>query len=165
MAKLEEDKTMADAEREKIEEEVRMKQEEIDKIKSEVDEKERIAKELQEEVEQSRQKMEESLAAMANGDTHSDTSASDHADTSDDIPTIVVDPVDDGREVNMNEEMTEDVEDLSKELEAMKDEDHESEEHRLYRENIRLTGKDKYKTLRQVRQGNTKRRIDSFENL
>lgn len=65
----------------------------------------------------------------------------------------------------MNEEMTEDVEDLSKELEAMKDEENETEEHRLYRENVRLTGRDKYKTLRQVRQGNTKRRIDSFENL
>ena len=53
-------------------------------------------------MEQSRQRMEESLAAMANGDTHSDTSVSDQADNSDDIPTIVVDPVDDGREVSQD---------------------------------------------------------------
>ena len=65
----------------------------------------------------------------------------------------------------MDDKMAEEIEDLSQELEMMKGEDNESEEHRLYRENVRLTGRDKYKTLRQVRQGNTKRRIDSFENL
>ena len=65
----------------------------------------------------------------------------------------------------MDDKMAEEVEDLSQELEKMKDEENESEEHKLYRENVRLTGRDKYKTLRQVRMGNTKRRIDSFENL
>ena len=65
----------------------------------------------------------------------------------------------------MDDKMLEQVDDLSKELEELKDEENETEEHRLYRENVRLTGRDKYKTLRQVRQGNTKRRIDSFENL
>ena len=34
-----------------------------------------------------------------------------------------------------------------------------------YRDNLRLTGMDKYKTLREVRKGNTKRRIDVFENM
>ena len=65
----------------------------------------------------------------------------------------------------MDDKMAEEVEDLSQELEKLKDEENESEEHKLYRENVRLTGRDKYKTLRQVRMGNTKRRIDSFENL
>ena len=65
----------------------------------------------------------------------------------------------------MDDKMAEEVEDLGQELEKMKDEENESEEHKLYRENVRLTGRDKYKTLRQVRMGNTKRRIDSFENL
>lgn len=46
--------------------------------------------------------MEESMAAMANGDTHSDTSASDQADNNEEIPTIIVDPVDDGREVSQD---------------------------------------------------------------
>jgi len=151
-----------------IEEEVRLKQEEIDKIRNEVEDKERMAKELQEEVEMSRRKMEESMAMMnnngaADSDTVSETEEADN--NSEDIPTIVVDPVDDGREVNMDDEMAGNMEELSKELETMKDEEQESEEHRLYRENVRLTGRDKYKTLRQVRQGNTKRRIDSFENL
>ena len=47
MSKLEEDKTLQTAEREKMEEEARAKQEEIDRIKTEVEEKERLARELQ----------------------------------------------------------------------------------------------------------------------
>lgn len=34
----------------------------------------------------------------------------------------------------------------------------------LHEENVRQ-GRDKYKTLRQIRQGNTKRRVDEFEAL
>ena len=34
----------------------------------------------------------------------------------------------------------------------------------LFRENLK-SGADKYKTLREVRKGNTKRRIDNFENM
>jgi len=164
MEKLEEDKTLQATEREKMEEEVRKKQEEIENVRKEVEEKERLARELQEEVEESRRKMEETMTMMNNNDAAQSDTSSEH-DNSDDIPTIVVDPVDDGREVSMDDKMAEDVEDLSQELEMMKDEENESEENRLYRENVRLTGRDKYKTLRQVRQGNTKRRIDSFENL
>ena len=53
---------------------------------------------LQEEVEESRRKMEETMTMMNNNEVaHSDTSSEN--DVTDDIPTIVVDPVDDGREV------------------------------------------------------------------
>ena len=57
------------------------------------------------------------------------------------------------------------IEDLGKELDELRDVDQENTEDRLYRENLRLTGRDKYKTLREVRKGNTKRRIDVFENM
>ena len=40
----------------------------------------------------------------------------------------------------------------------------ESAEDRQYRENL-AQGRDKFKTLREVRKGNTKRRIDTFENM
>ena len=117
MTKLEEDKTLQTAEREKMEEEARAKQEEIDRIKTEVEEKERLARELQvsynieilvkidcnqEEVEASRRKMEETQAMMNNGDVHSEVSTESEVDRSEDIPEIVVDPVDDGREVSQD---------------------------------------------------------------
>jgi len=35
---------------------------------------------------------------------------------------------------------------------------------RIHKENVRQ-GRDKYKTLREVRKGNTKRRVDQFENM
>jgi len=34
----------------------------------------------------------------------------------------------------------------------------------LHKENVKQ-GRDKYKTLREIRKGNTKRRVDQFENL
>ena len=53
----------------------------------------------------SRKKMEESLAMLNSGELHSDdvSSTSEEADPSSqepDIPSIVVDPVEDGREVS-----------------------------------------------------------------
>lgn len=50
------------------------------------------------------------------------------------------------------------------ELENNMDEQHLTAEDRLQRENVRV-GRDKYKTLRDIRKGNTKRRVDQFENL
>ena len=35
---------------------------------------------------------------------------------------------------------------------------------KIHRENVRQ-GRDKYKTLREIRKGNTKRRVDQFENM
>lgn len=34
----------------------------------------------------------------------------------------------------------------------------------LYNENVKM-GRDKYKTLRQIRSGNTRSRVDEFENM
>ena len=65
----------------------------------------------------------------------------------------------------MDAEMTADLEELGKELEEKKNEDNETDETKVHRENLRISGADKYKTLREVRKGNTKRRIDNFENM
>ena len=53
---------------------------------------------------------------------------------------------------------------LGNELTSMRDETQKTREDELHQENI-LAGRDKYKTLRQIRQGNTKQRIDEFESL
>lgn len=53
---------------------------------------------------------------------------------------------------------------LSQELAENKDESKVTQNDRLHQENVKQ-GRDKYKTLREIRKGNTKRRVDQFENM
>ena len=53
---------------------------------------------------------------------------------------------------------------LSQDLAANKDDSKVTKNDILHQENVRQ-GRDKYKTLREIRKGNTKRRVDQFENM
>ena len=53
---------------------------------------------------------------------------------------------------------------MTAELAATKDETKQTKEDLLHAENVKQ-GRDKYKTLRQIRQGNTKLRVENFEKL
>lgn len=53
---------------------------------------------------------------------------------------------------------------LSSELAQARDDTKKTQNDMLHAENVRA-GRDKYKTLRQIRQGNTKQRIDEFESM
>lgn len=53
---------------------------------------------------------------------------------------------------------------LSSELAQARDETKKTQNDVLHAENVKA-GRDKYKTLRQIRQGNTKQRIDEFESM
>lgn len=53
---------------------------------------------------------------------------------------------------------------LSKDLAMAKDESKLTKNDMLHHENVKQ-GRDKYKTLREIRKGNTKRRVDQFENM
>jgi len=53
---------------------------------------------------------------------------------------------------------------LSKELAATKVEQQVTCSDMIHRQNM-IAGRDKYKTLKQIRQGNTKQRVDMFEAM
>ena len=53
---------------------------------------------------------------------------------------------------------------LSKQLEEEKDKSKETTNDKIHQANIKA-GRDKYKTLKQIRKGHTRQRIDEFENM
>ncbi|PIO30351.1 hypothetical protein AB205_0075750, partial [Aquarana catesbeiana] len=67
-------------------------------------------------------------------------------------------------EAEKNERVQKHLKLLSSELAVARDETKKTVNDILHTENV-LAGRDKYKTLRQIRQGNTKQRIDEFEAL
>lgn len=67
-------------------------------------------------------------------------------------------------EVEKNERVQKQLKALTSELAQARDDSKSTQNDLLHSENVRA-GRDKYKTLRQIRQGNTKQRIDEFEAL
>ncbi|XP_023695158.1 ezrin b [Paramormyrops kingsleyae] len=67
-------------------------------------------------------------------------------------------------EAEKNERVQKQLQALTSELAQARDESKKTQNDLLHTENVRA-GRDKYKTLRQIRQGNTKQRIDEFEAL
>ncbi|XP_053316849.1 ezrin [Spea bombifrons] len=67
-------------------------------------------------------------------------------------------------EAEKNERVQRQLMALTNELSQARDESKKTQNDILHTENVRV-GRDKYKTLRQIRQGNTKQRIDEFEAM
>ncbi|MBN3305913.1 EZRI protein, partial [Amia calva] len=67
-------------------------------------------------------------------------------------------------EAEKNERVQKQLMALSSELAQARDDTKKTQNDLIHTENVRA-GRDKYKTLRQIRQGNTKQRIDEFEAL
>ncbi|KAM4625724.1 ezrin a isoform 2-T3 [Polymixia lowei] len=67
-------------------------------------------------------------------------------------------------EAEKNERLQKQLLALSSELAHARDDSMKTQNDLLHSENVRV-GRDKYKTLRQIRQGNTKQRVDEFEAL
>jgi hypothetical protein len=63
-----------------------------------------------------------------------------------------------------NERLQGQLKSLKDELSHTRDDTGETTMDRIHKENVKQ-GRDKYKTLREVRKGNTKRRVDQFENM
>ncbi|XP_032410594.1 moesin b isoform X5 [Xiphophorus hellerii] len=67
-------------------------------------------------------------------------------------------------EAQKNQRLQKNLKFLSTELARAVDESKKTPNDLIHAENVRA-GRDKYKTLRQIRQGNTKQRIDEFESM
>lgn len=181
MERLEESKNMEAAERAKLEDEIQAKQMEVMRIQDEVQAKDEETRRLQEEVEAARQKQEDATAALAAAATtpkhhhvqeneHDDDDENDemsNGDVSRDLATDsdIVDPVEERRTLaERNERLQNQLKSLKEDLAQTRDETKETTMDKIHRENVRQ-GRDKYKTLREIRKGNTKRRVDQFENM
>jgi villin 2 (ezrin) len=66
--------------------------------------------------------------------------------------------------VDKNQKMKQQLEELRRDLSQAKDPQKQTKEDAIHQENLK-EGRDKYKTLKQIRQGNTKKRIDEFESM
>lgn len=178
MGRLEESKNMEAVERAKLEEEIKMKQDEVLRIQNEVDAKDQETRRLQEEVEAARQKQAEVSAALLAATTtpqhhhveeneHEENDELPNGDVSRDLATDdnIVDPVEERRTLaERNERLHDQLKMLKQDLAQSRDETKETALDKIHRENVRQ-GRDKYKTLREIRKGNTKRRVDQFENM
>ncbi|RXG64028.1 Moesin/ezrin/radixin-like protein 1 [Armadillidium vulgare] len=182
MIRLEESKNMEAAEKLKLEEEIRTKQVEVQRIQDEVNLKDEETKKLQEEVEEARRQQEkakEALLLATSTPQHHHVAEAEHDENNDDEQLAngdvtrelntsdepIIDPVEDRKtHAEKNERLQNQLKLLKKDLESTRDTTKETEMDRLHKENVRQ-GRDKYKTLREIRKGNTKRRVDQFENL
>lgn len=66
--------------------------------------------------------------------------------------------------MDKNQKMKQQLEELRKHLDQNKDPQKQTKEDQIHQDNVK-EGRDKYKTLKQIRQGNTKKRIDEFESI
>jgi len=187
MQRLEESKNMEAEERARLEEEIKMKQDEVQTIYQEVKQKEEENIALQSEMDNARHKHEEATKALMAATTtpghhhvrdHDDDDEDENengnedelanGDTSRDLRDdhdVINDPVNDRLTLaERNERLQNQLRSLKEDLSHTRDEAGETTMDRIHKENVKQ-GRDKYKTLREVRKGNTKRRVDQFENM
>lgn len=185
--RLEELKKQAELERQRLEEEAANEriekeeyerraaaaQEEAEKRAAEILAKQEEAEKLQRDLEESQRREEEQKqellkiistppTAMVHTDEAEETSNEHGAD--------LESGENDNRELeytsqqDKNERLKNQLASLSNELNEARDENQLTREDKLHEGNLK-EGRDKYKTLRQIRQGNTQQRIDEFEKL
>ncbi|GFT77315.1 radixin [Nephila pilipes] len=179
LKKLENDKAMEAEEKARLAEAIQMKQQEVLRIQEEVNQKDEETRKLQEEVEEARRRQEEAAAALLDATTpqHLNIHEDEHEENDDMVngefgaelscdDSINLPKPEEERitQVSKEKHLQDQLKELSKELASSKDETKLTKNDLLHQENVRQ-GRDKYKTLREIRKGNTKRRVDQFENM
>lgn len=174
---LQSEKAMSDEERRRLREEVAIREGEVHAMRSEVQRQTEVTHRLQDEIESARRESYMKHTSVINHHTHLHTTMltqeDNHTDEDENGVTELTNDADQHvpqRELDrvtaaeQNQSIKSKLEMLTRELEIVKDERAVTDYDVLHMENKRA-GRDKYKTLRQIRGGNTKRRIDQYENM
>jgi len=183
MTRLEEDKHLEAEERARLEDEISSKRTEVDDIVAEVKRKEEENRQLQQEMEEARKRQDEASQALIAATTtpkHHHLQEMDGASDDEDEERMpngdlsrdlrndeddLRDPVNERLTLaEKNERLQSQLRSLKEDLANTRDDQQETTMDKIHRENVKQ-GRDKYKTLREVRKGNTKRRVDQFENM
>lgn len=176
MRKLEQSIDMEVAEREQLRAEVAAKQEEVARMTEDIEGRDAEARRLQQLVEEAqaaqeelrqKQLVEEAAAAEASriqAAQEEERRIREEEELAAAALAAANSEAADGQLADVNKKLQDQLRQLQTQLESSRIVANESTEDRLYRENL-AKGNDKYKTLRNIRQGNTGRRIDSFENM
>lgn len=129
----------------------------------------------QEDLEKTKEELKNAMTTVpappgGNGESEHDEQDENHAEDSAELSNEGVSQLDlrseEARvtEAQKNERVKQQLQTLSSELAQARDETKKTQNDVLHAENVKA-GRDKYKTLRQIRQGNTKQRIDEFESM
>ncbi|CAI2299371.1 unnamed protein product [Caenorhabditis sp. 36 PRJEB53466] len=172
-AQLQSEKAMSDDERRRLRDQVEAREQEVYTMRQEVQRQTTVTQQLQTQI-STQQHVQHSYSNhhnLSNGHGHPrDEQATDDEDngatelTNDadrDVPQHELDRV---TAAEKNIQIKNKLDMLTRELDSVKDQNAITDYDVLHMEN-KKAGRDKYKTLRQIRGGNTKRRIDQYENI
>lgn len=167
------EREMEHEQKEKLAFEIQRRENEVRDMRRLVEERDAETRRLQQEAAEARERRFEAQQALIDATSKSfelavgkppsstTTKANGHY-KAEPIPVFEVDLRTPHADVNMQTKSR--LEALSKDLELVRQEDQVTEYDLLHMEN-KQAGRNKYKTLRQIRSGNTQRRIDQFENM
>ena len=182
-ARLDEERHISEEERQKLVNEIQLREGQVSEMRTQIETKTYETNQLQREVEEHRQR--QVFAGSSNNHHHFEPNGLDDmvethvelmVDDNIDLPQKELDRIPNTEaNVNMKEKLEVcslafkllrafHLQRLTAELDQARQHDGLTDYDVLHMENKRA-GRDKYKTLRQIRGGNTKRRIDQYENM
>ncbi|CAB3407918.1 unnamed protein product [Caenorhabditis bovis] len=163
-AQLQSEKAMSDEERHRLREQVDAREREVFTMRQEVERQTTVTRHLQTQVDTSRNHSNHVQShtrdeAATDDEDNGTTELTNDADQN--VPQRELDRV---TAAEKNVHIKNKLDMLTRELDSVKDQAAVTDYDVLHMEN-KKAGRDKYKTLRQIRGGNTKRRIDQYENI
>ncbi|XP_066263063.1 moesin/ezrin/radixin homolog 1-like isoform X1 [Euwallacea similis] len=168
MERLEQSRHLEDEEKLRLEEEIRAKHEEVQRIQDEVARKDEETRRLQEAIDEARRKEEEFCLRQEAEERRREEERRQREIEEANRTEKELESLPDAD--NTLPEVKEVNDQLKDQLKALQDQlneaktNEESDLDRIHRINL-LEGRDKYKTLRDIRKGNTSRRVELFENM